>query len=339
MRSPIPRVRSSCSIRPPEVMRGSPTSRAFSGPATQEHATSASRRSPASEARRSAAPPSPGRCAGAAKAGTGHRSGLRRRQRCPSGNLAAGSASGSTTLWTPKRTSRKASPRSRRRRRRSGASVGLGAGRRDRGRGARLPLGSGSSDVLHDLLRDRANPFDLLVGHSKGALRSATPSKRCHRRRPRASRRTLGCPIAANVAGVSYHQYLGLFDALGQLNMWGNLRPNGRRPGTRRTHCCPRCSPGRSSSGGGSPSDRGAGGRRGAAQAPCVLLSLQTPPSCEAGVSKGGHPGKRPSRRLACGAAPRGTRSLVGCLAATLALEIGRQAPRDRVASAEASNT
>jgi hypothetical protein len=32
----------------------------------------------------------------------------------------------------------------------------------------------------------------------------------------------MGCPIAPNVAGVSYYQYLGLFDALGQLNMWGN---------------------------------------------------------------------------------------------------------------------
>jgi hypothetical protein len=32
---------------------------------------------------------------------------------------------------------------------------------------------------------------------------------------------TLGCPIATDVDGVSYYQYLGLFDALGQLNMWG----------------------------------------------------------------------------------------------------------------------
>jgi hypothetical protein len=32
----------------------------------------------------------------------------------------------------------------------------------------------------------------------------------------------MGCPIAPNVAGVSYYQYFGLFDALGQLNMWGN---------------------------------------------------------------------------------------------------------------------
>jgi hypothetical protein len=33
---------------------------------------------------------------------------------------------------------------------------------------------------------------------------------------------TLGCPIGENVAGVDYHQYLGLFDALGQLNAWGH---------------------------------------------------------------------------------------------------------------------
>lgn len=30
--------------------------------------------------------------------------------------------------------------------------------------------GSGSSDVLHSLLRHRETPFRLLVGHSKGAL-------------------------------------------------------------------------------------------------------------------------------------------------------------------------
>jgi hypothetical protein len=33
---------------------------------------------------------------------------------------------------------------------------------------------------------------------------------------------TLGCPIGKNVAGVDYHQYLGLFGALGQLNAWGH---------------------------------------------------------------------------------------------------------------------
>jgi hypothetical protein len=33
---------------------------------------------------------------------------------------------------------------------------------------------------------------------------------------------TLGCPIGENVTGVDYHQYLGLFDALGQLNALPN---------------------------------------------------------------------------------------------------------------------
>ncbi len=33
---------------------------------------------------------------------------------------------------------------------------------------------------------------------------------------------TLGCPIAKDAPGAVYHQYLGLFDALGQLNMWGH---------------------------------------------------------------------------------------------------------------------
>jgi hypothetical protein len=36
---------------------------------------------------------------------------------------------------------------------------------------------------------------------------------------------TLGCPIGENVGGVDYHQYLGLFDALGQLNAWGHYNP------------------------------------------------------------------------------------------------------------------
>jgi hypothetical protein len=33
---------------------------------------------------------------------------------------------------------------------------------------------------------------------------------------------TLGCPIAEDAPGAVYHQYLGLFDALGQFNMWGH---------------------------------------------------------------------------------------------------------------------
>lgn len=90
--------------------------------------------------------------------------------------------------------------------------------------------GSGSSDVLHALLQYREAPFRLLVGHSKGALqignaiRSLPPGK---------SRDlqvvTLGCPIAESVEGVDYRQYLGLYDALGQLNAWGN-RPDDWMP-------------------------------------------------------------------------------------------------------------
>jgi hypothetical protein len=80
--------------------------------------------------------------------------------------------------------------------------------------------GSGSSDVLHALLE---SPFRLLVGHSKGALQINNPIQSLPVDRTQGLRVvTLGCPIAENVPGVAYHQYLGLFDALGQLNAWGH---------------------------------------------------------------------------------------------------------------------
>ena len=83
--------------------------------------------------------------------------------------------------------------------------------------------GSGSSDVLHALLEHRARPFRLVVGHSKGALQIANAIQSLPTERTLGLRVvTLGCPIAENVAGVDYHQYLGLFDALGQLNAWGH---------------------------------------------------------------------------------------------------------------------
>jgi len=85
-------------------------------------------------------------------------------------------------------------------------------------------FGSGSSDVLHDLLKDRDPRFKLVVGHSKGALQIGNAIQSLPRERTEGLRVvTLGCPIAENVQGVEYHQYLGLFDALGQLNAWGNL--------------------------------------------------------------------------------------------------------------------
>jgi hypothetical protein len=83
--------------------------------------------------------------------------------------------------------------------------------------------GSGSSDALHALLEDRATPFRLLVGHSKGALQINNAIQSLPAERTQGLRVvTLGCPIGENVAGVDYHQYLGLFDALGQLNAWGH---------------------------------------------------------------------------------------------------------------------
>jgi hypothetical protein len=83
--------------------------------------------------------------------------------------------------------------------------------------------GSGSSDVLHALLEHRAAPFKLLIGHSKGALQIGNAVRSLSADRTLGLRVvTLGCPIAEDVAGVDYHQYLGLFDALGQLNAWGH---------------------------------------------------------------------------------------------------------------------
>jgi hypothetical protein len=83
--------------------------------------------------------------------------------------------------------------------------------------------GSGSSDVLHALLEYRVTPFRLLVGHSKGALQINNAIQSLPAERTQGLRVvTLGCPIGENVTGVDYHQYLGLFDALGQLNAWGH---------------------------------------------------------------------------------------------------------------------
>ncbi len=83
--------------------------------------------------------------------------------------------------------------------------------------------GSGSSDVLHALMTRRERPFGILVGHSKGALQIENAIQSLPPDRTRGVRVvTLGCPIQPNVEGMSFHQFLGLFDALGQLNMWGN---------------------------------------------------------------------------------------------------------------------
>jgi hypothetical protein len=82
-------------------------------------------------------------------------------------------------------------------------------------------FGSGSSDVLHALLEHRGMHLRLLVGHSKGALQINNALRSLPTERTRGLRVvTLGCPVAENAPGVEYHQYLGLFDALGQMNAW-----------------------------------------------------------------------------------------------------------------------
>ena len=86
--------------------------------------------------------------------------------------------------------------------------------------------GSGSSDALHALLSRRSTPFRVLVGHSKGALQIHNAIQSLAPERTRDLHVvTLGCPVGEELAGVRYHQYLGLFDALGQLNAWGH-RPD-----------------------------------------------------------------------------------------------------------------
>jgi hypothetical protein len=82
--------------------------------------------------------------------------------------------------------------------------------------------GSGSSDVLHALIQERS--LKCLVGHSKGALAIHNALGSLDSGKTQGLNIvTLGCPIAEDIHGAIYHQYLGLFDALGQLNAWGNL--------------------------------------------------------------------------------------------------------------------
>lgn len=82
--------------------------------------------------------------------------------------------------------------------------------------------GCGSSDVLHALMQQRM--LKCVVGHSKGALAIHNALGSLDADRVKGVQVvTLGCPIAEDVEGATYHQYLGLFDALGQLNAWGHL--------------------------------------------------------------------------------------------------------------------
>jgi len=82
--------------------------------------------------------------------------------------------------------------------------------------------GCGSSDVLHALMN--ATDITCVVGHSKGALAVGNALRSLPEERVQGLVVvTLGCPIAEELAGARYHQFLGLFDALGQANAWGHL--------------------------------------------------------------------------------------------------------------------
>jgi hypothetical protein len=82
--------------------------------------------------------------------------------------------------------------------------------------------GSGSSDVLHTILKG-SDKIRLLFGHSKGALAIGNA---IHGLPETTTNRllvtTLGCPIQEDAAGAKYLQFLGVVDGLGQLNSWGN---------------------------------------------------------------------------------------------------------------------
>ena len=82
--------------------------------------------------------------------------------------------------------------------------------------------GSGSSDVLHDVLL-QVPTLRRLFGHSKGALVIANaildlPTDVMQELRIN----TYGCVVGKNTSAVGYQQFLGTIDALGWLNSWGN---------------------------------------------------------------------------------------------------------------------
>jgi len=97
-------------------------------------------------------------------------------------------------------------------------------GHEEAGNGAPLfRRGSGSSDVLHAILKELPS-INQVLGHSKGALviKNAIndlPSETT----ARLHIVTFGCPIDEAAPKVArYHQVLGRLDWLGWLNAWGN---------------------------------------------------------------------------------------------------------------------
>ena len=91
--------------------------------------------------------------------------------------------------------------------------------------------GSGSSDVLHTLLKHRPRQFKTLIGHSKGALviGNAVEGLPPEATQP-LSILTFGCPIRTKVPHLKLTQVLGRIDVLGWLNSWGNLPTPDQQP-------------------------------------------------------------------------------------------------------------
>ena len=86
-----------------------------------------------------------------------------------------------------------------------------------------LRRGSGSSDVLHDILQGLPS-IDRALGHSKGALviKNAIADLPADVT-ARLNVLTFGCPIDETAPTVAhYEQFLGNLDVLGWLNAWGN---------------------------------------------------------------------------------------------------------------------
>ena len=82
--------------------------------------------------------------------------------------------------------------------------------------------GSGSSDVLHAILKDVPH-IDRVFGHSKGALviKNAIESLP-QETTQRLHVVTFGCRITEDKPAALYSQFLGLIDGIGLLNSWGN---------------------------------------------------------------------------------------------------------------------